>query len=76
MQLDDLPDEVLKTMPRNDDGDVVIDEYRSPDGTTVRACWNEVEGYKVVLEHEDFEYLKTRIQNLLPDIPGETTLPN
>jgi hypothetical protein len=59
--------EQLAAMPRDKYGNVTLDSYRAPDGTEVFSLWNEVEGFRVALDHEDRKYLEARIANLLPE---------
>jgi hypothetical protein len=56
-------------LPREAEGNVVLDEHICEDGTRILRLWNEDEGSWIGLAHDDVEYLAAMLRHLLPDVP-------
>ena len=67
----------LSTQPRNEMGDVICNRRdKSEDGTTIEVIWNEIDGFRIAMFNDDFEYLQAKMRNLFPNTPERIQRPN
>jgi hypothetical protein len=60
-----MPKDDRAKLPRDAEGNVVLDEHICEDGTRISRLWSEVEGSWIGLAHDDVEYLTAIVRTLL-----------